>query len=187
VEILQRSVEAMRTATAVYESRLYPRSGGSEDGAVFEFRAGRVRAMFPIYASLPSCELREHDFALGRSMGGANGRIGRGTAPEVVELLGLIDYDGHEAWHIRYRFTSPSIEGPFPVERTEWIDTKTFRVLRTEREQVDPYGFIGQLVEVARSFDEETPCPSQFEMPLAKFAPLTTPRIDHPAAPLQAR
>jgi hypothetical protein len=181
-EILQRSVDAMRTVTAVYESRLYPRSGGSEDGAVVGFHDGQVRSMWPVYTSLPSCQFRDYDFALARRTGGAYGRIGRGTAPDSIELLGTVDYEGVTAWKIRYRFTSPSIEGPFPVERTEWIDTETFHVLRAEREQVDPFGFIGQVAEVARSFDRPSECPATPALPESVFHPSGPPRLELPGA-----
>jgi hypothetical protein len=180
-EILRRSEEHTAKSTVVFEVQAHPRRGEPEQISVYEYAGTQTQLLFRETREGTAgggCRPFDYDPKAGRS-GGGGGSEGA-TRPDEVERLGKVTYDGIAAWQIRYRYDEPSIEGAFPVEVTEWIARDDYRLLRAEREIFDPYGLVGQLVLVARSFDTETPCPSSPQLDPAKLAPLTEPRLENP-------
>ena len=106
------------------------------------------------------------------------------TAPEVIELLDAETIGGPDAWIVRYRFTWPSEEQPIPVERTEWIDQDTYRLLRVEEEQYDPLGWAGQDV-MAFSYDVtgDEACALTPRLSINDLKPVTERRLEDPSKP----
>ncbi len=192
-EILHRSEEAMGKVVRVrVESARWGRREGDVPAGieVYEFSRRQVRQLRKADFELTVCPVREIGVSpfTKRSLG-ARAIYPEGplvapgaTAPEVFELLGIQTIDGEDAWVIRYAFSYPSIEGRIPVEDTEWIAKDDYRLLRREREAFDPFGFVGQLVEVFLGYDEppSDECPATPIVTLDELRPLTTPRLKSP-------
>ncbi len=82
------------------------------------------------------------------------------TAAEKVRIVGEDVIDGQETWVVAYEFQNPSIEGPFRVERKEWIGKLTQRLLRQEETNHDPFGVPATIrSEIAGLAGFESPCP----------------------------
>ncbi len=65
--------------------------------------------------------------------------------------------DGAPAWVLSYTFQAPSIEGPFDVFVTEWIEQSTYRLLRRERHNNDPFGIQARVTEEYIDFETASP------------------------------
>lgn len=103
------------------------------------------------------------------------------SAPADVEILRDEMYEGERAWVIRFRYALPSVEGPYPVEHTEWIAQDNYRLLRQEIEQFDPFGFIGQtVVRFVEYRDSAAECPRDATSTSDELRPVTSPRLESP-------
>jgi len=90
-----------------------------------------------------------------RASGGVFGpgpQLGATTATGV-RYLRWEKYDGRHAYVIAYEFKAASVEGPFNVFRTEWIDASTLLLLRQEQEDDDPFGVRAHVTATLSEFD----------------------------------
>lgn len=187
-EILRRSDDAMAaTGYVVTEERAWAREPRSEQPGtvVYERHGLELRALASDAVAGATCEARSgrvNPFAVRAS--GATALYGTelgASAPEEIELLREETYEGERAWVIRFRYNLPSIEGPYPVEHTEWVALDDSRLLRQEIEQFDTFGFMGQLV-VRFVVYRETPaeCPGTVTSTRDELRPVTSPRLESP-------
>lgn len=104
------------------------------------------------------------------------------TAPEDVEILREEQYEGKDAWIIRFQYRLPSIEGPYPREHTEWVAKDDFRLLRQEIETYDPFGFVGQeIVRFTEYRQGPAECPRAPQLTPSDLEPVTQPRLEAPS------
>lgn len=187
VEILRRSDEAMEgVGYVVTEERMWARDprGPEELTFVRETHGLELRDLSSSSTG-DGCVARTgraNRFA-NRSLG-ATALYGTGmgaSAPADVEILRDELYEGEQTWVIRFRYDSPSVEGPYPVEYTEWIAQDDYRLLRQEIEQFDPFGFVGQtVVRFVEYRDIPSACPRDATSTLDELRPVTSPRLELP-------
>lgn len=88
----------------------------------------------------------EHLFLEGDRRGGPV----RNVVVEDEELI-----EGEDAWVISYEHRARSFEGPFDVFSKEWIHRNSYRMVRAEYYNTDPWGSSG--VEIYRFYDFDSP------------------------------
>ena len=69
-----------------------------------------------------------------------SGWLAGGTSPSEVRLAGQEEVGARPAWILEYQYRRPSIEGPFDEFAKLWIDQGTYRVLKKELRDNDPFG-----------------------------------------------
>lgn len=193
-EILLRSEDATAQETAIRVEAVTWFPGGDPPPTAVEVREYRgemlttMRILSPQEAGGSACEPIAFDVPsplATRSRGALAIYDGPGhqdhgaSAPESFELLGEDTFEGTSSWIVRYAFSYPSIETPILAERTEWIANDDFRLLKTEIEQFDDFGFQGQFVEVY-TYERSETCPVEPRHTVDDLRPTTEPRLTNP-------
>lgn len=75
------------------------------------------------------------------------------SLPPVITSVEEDERHGTPVWVMRYTYEAPSHEGPFDVFVTEWIEKTTYRLLRSEQTDNDPFGVQASVTEEYLDFD----------------------------------
>lgn len=164
-EVLRRSDEAMDALLSFrVTTRVVPSVAGNPPyETAYDIRgrscvlpAGQMPQVQPNGACPCGEQPSVHDLPFfNRAKGGqpfgppfAGGTLASNLRLEREETL-----DGRRAWVLSYEFKTPSIEGPFTIWRSEWIDKETYLLLRQEQTDDDRFGVRAQVTSVLSHFD----------------------------------
>lgn len=76
------------------------------------------------------------------------------TEATNVRVVDEVYFGAEAAWVITYEFMAPSIEGPYPVQRMEWISKESYYLLQQIHSQNDPFGFGGTVTYDLSRFND---------------------------------